>query len=390
MNKLLFALPLGGALLCTSCISEEALNAECDIESCRVEMDDPASVFYVASDTVRRVFSVDTVVTFSIREDADRERLKSLPLWLKLTPGATVQPANGSVQDFSAGDVRYTVTSEDGQWHRDYHVRFLPMPILNPVFDFEDVELEPARGKYYNWFAYGSGHVRQNLWATGNSGFALSRSSARPMEYPTVPWDDALAGKSVKLETCNTGGFGAMVNMRIAAGNLFLGTFDTQNALKDAMAATCFGVPVNRKPVRFKGAYKFMPGQTFQDEKGVAVEGRVDAPDAYAVLYRNTDKNGQPFVLHGDDVLTSPAIVAMARVENFFHTGVEADSPWKYFDLPLVYNEPVDMSLLRNFGYNLAVVFTSSVEGASFRGAVGSTFIVDSAEVVYEEEDASF
>lgn len=386
MNRFLLALPLGGALLCTSCIREEALNAECDIEACRVEMQDPTSVFYVASDTVRTVFSVDSVVTFSIREDVGRERLKALPLWLKLTPGATVQPASGSVQDFSAGGVRYTVTSEDGLWHRNYRVRFLPMAILNPVFDFENVEPEPGRGRFYNWYAYGAGHVRQNLWATGNSGFALSRSSAKPMEYPTVPWEDALAGKSVKLETCSTGGFGAMVNMRIAAGNLFLGTFDTQNALKDAMAATCFGVPVNRKPVRFKGAYKFMPGPTFQDNKGVAVEGRTDAPDAYAVLYRNTDKEGKPFVLHGNDVLTSPAIVAMARVENFFHTGIETDSPWKYFDLPLVYNEPVDMSLLRNFGYSLAVVFTSSIEGASFEGAVGSTLIVDSAEIVYEEE----
>lgn len=386
MNRFLLALPLGGALLCTSCIREEAMNAECDIEACRVEMEAPASVFYIASDTARRVFSVDTIITFSIREDADRERLRALPLWFKLTPGATVQPASGSVQDFSKGDVRYVVTSEDGLWHRDYHVRFLPMAILNPVFDFEDVELEPSKEKYYTWYAYGTGHVRQNLWATGNSGFALSRSSAKPMEYPTVPWADALEGRSVKLETCSTGGFGVMVNMRIAAGNLFLGTFDTENALKDAMAATCFGVPVNRKPLRFKGAYKFTPGATFQDEKGKTVEGRIDAPDAYAILYRNTDSEGKPFVLHGDDVLTSPAIVAIARVDNFFHTGVEASSPWKYFDLPLVYNEPVDMSLLRNFGYNLAVVFTSSVEGASFRGAVGSTFIVDSAEIVYEED----
>lgn len=386
MNKLLIALGLGAALLSTSCIREEALNAECDVEACHVEMERPETMFYAAADTARRVFSVDSVITFSIREDADRDQLRSLSLSFRLTPGATVTPANGSPQDFSGDGVVYTVTSEDGRWHRRYHVRFLPMAILNPEFGFEEAELEPSKSKYYTWYAYGSAGERQNLWATGNSGFALSRSSAKPMEYPTVPWDDALNGRSVKLETCNTGPFGVMVNMRIAAGNLFLGTFDTENALKDAMAATCFGVPVNRKPVRFKGAYKFQPGATFQDVQGQPVEGRTDAPDAYAVLYRNTDAQGRPVMLHGDDVLTNPAIVAMVRVDNFFHTGVDALSPWKFFDLPLTYYEPLDMSRLRNFGYNLAVVFTSSIEGASFRGAVGSVLIVDDAEIIYEDD----
>lgn len=386
MNKPLLALFLGCPWLTASCIGEEKLNTECDIESCHVEMDDPAAVFYAVSDTARRVFSVDTAVTFYIRDDADLSRLRSVPLWMRLTPGATVAPANGSAQDFSGGPVPYTVTSQDGRWSRRYKIGFQPMPVLNPVFGFEDVEMEPTKRKYYTWFAYGANGARQDLWATGNSGFALSRSSAAPMDYPTVPWDDALDGKAVKLETRSTGAFGNMVNMRIAAGNLFLGTFDTENALKDAMAATRFGVPVNRKPARFRGNYKFAPGASFQDEDGHIVAGRTDAPDAYAILYRNADGEGRPLVLHGDDVLTNPAIVAMARVDNFFHTGVDAAAPWKSFDLPLVYNEAVDEDLLANFGYNLAVVFTSSVEGASFRGAIGSTFIVDSAEIVYEEE----
>lgn len=386
MNKLPLALFLGCAWLTTSCIGEEKLNTECDIEACHVEMDEPTTVFYAASDTARRVFSVDTLVTFHVRDDADPARLRDLPLWMKLTPGATVVPANGSPQDFSGESVHYVVTSQDGRWTRHYKIGFRPMPILNPVFDFETVELEKTRQKYYTWFAYGANGARQTLWATGNSGFALSRSSAKPMDYPTVPWTDALEGRSVKLETRSTGAFGAMVNMRIAAGNLFLGTFDTENALKDAMAATRFGIPVNRKPARFRGSYKFTPGEKFQDESGHIIEGRTDAPDAYAILYRNTDAQGNPLVLHGDDVLTNPAIVAIARVDNFFHTGVDVAAPWKYFDLPLIYNETVDPDLLANFGYNLAVVFTSSIEGASFRGAIGSTFIVDNAEIIYEEE----
>ena len=175
-----------------------------------------------------------------------------------------------------------------------------------------------------------------------------------------------------------------MVNMRLAAGNLFLGTFDTANALVDAMAATRFGVPVNRFPVRFRGYYKFKPGARFQDRAGKTVEGVVDAPDAYAVLYRNTDKDGNPVILKGDDVLLHANIVAKARVENFLHTGVEPGDPWKYFDLKLVYEEDKDYELLYNYGYNLTVVFSSSVKGAEFEGAVGSIFLVDEAEIVFE------
>ena len=114
------------------------------------------------------------------------------------------------------------------------------------------------------------------------------------------------------------------------------------------------------------------------------MEGVVDAPDAYAVLYRNTDKNGNRITLQGDDVLTHANIVAMARVENFLHTGVEQGDPWKYFDLKLEYEEEKDYELLYNYGYNLTVVFTSSVKGAKFEGAIGSVLLVDEAEIVFE------
>lgn len=372
------------ALLTTSCIKDEPLNSECDIEVCKVHHEASDTVFYVVSDTLQEVNSVDTVINFYTRSRINPQDLSQVRVTFDLTPGATITPANGSVQDFSQGGVVYTVISEDKRWSRKYKVRFVPMAILNPVFDFETVELEQPRERFYNWFAFDEEQVRQNLWATGNSGFALSRSSAKPHEYPSVMLEQGVSGKGVKLETCSTGAFGAMVNMRIAAGNLFLGSFDTQNALKDAMKATRFGVPVNRKPVRFTGYYKFQPGEKFQDRYGIEVPGRVDAPDAYAVLYKNTDENGLPVTLYGDDVLTHKNIVAIARVPEFKVTGVADTCAWEHFDLPLEYKQELNMARLRNFGYNLAVVFTSSIEGATFCGAVGSTLLVDESTIIYE------
>lgn len=372
------------ALLATSCIKDEPLNSECDIEVCKVHHEASDTIFYALSDTLQKVSSVDTVINFYTRSRINPQDLSQVRVTFDLTPGATITPASGSVQDFSQGGVVYTVVSEDKLWSRTYKVRFLPRAVLNPDFDFENVELEQPRERFYIWFAYDQNQKRQDLWATGNSGFALSRSSAKPHEYPSVMLEQGVSGKGVKLETCSTGAFGAMVNMRIAAGNLFLGSFDTQNALKDAMKATRFGVPVNRKPVRFTGYYKFQPGEVFKDRYGIEVPGRVDAPDAYAVLYKNTDESGQPVTLYGDDVLTNENIVAIARVPEFKVTGISDTSNWEYFDLPLEYKQELDMVRLSNLGYNLAVVFTSSIEGATFCGAVGSTLLVDESTIIYE------
>ena len=172
-----------------------------------------------------------------------------------------------------------------------------------------------------------------------------------------------------------------MVNMRIAAGNLFIGTFDVANALKDPMVATRFGLPFNKKPLRFEGYYKFRPGEKFQNRKGTIIEGRVDEPDLYAVLYKNTDENGQPVTLKGDDVLTHPNIVALARIQNPVHDF----NNWTFFNLDFEYFKPFDARLAYSYGYNLAVVFTSSIEGASFEGAVGSTLLIDEVRVICEE-----
>ena len=101
-----------------------------------------------------------------------------------------------------------------------------------------------------------------------------------------------------------------MSNMRIAAGNLFIGKFDTKPALTNTMAATRFGLPFDKKPLRLTGYYKYAPGETYQDKAGKPVEGKTDHGDIYAVLYRNHDDNGEAFVLNGNDVKTNPYIGA--------------------------------------------------------------------------------
>lgn len=130
------------------------------------------------------------------------------------------------------------------------------------------------------------------------------------------------------------------------------------------------------------GYYKYKRGEVFQDKNGKPVENKQDTGDIYAVLYRNTDDSGSPTVLYGDNVLTSPQIVAIARVGK-----VEETDRWTEFEVSFNYNQEPDGQLLANYGYNLAVVFTSSIEGASFEGAIGSTLYIDKVRVICESTE---
>lgn len=369
----------------SSCFKEEPLNAECDIEEAYIHADNPEEMFFNASDSLIKVLYTEHDIDFRVRKETD---LTAITPCFRITEGATIVPASGSVQDFSKGPVKYKVTSEDGQWSREYNVSVnIQTKIVSDTiyYDFERYALN-SNNKYYIWSDLNPDGTEANNWATGNPGFAISRSTAKPEEYPTTPVVDGLDGSAVKLTTCDTGPFGAIKGMRIAAGNLFIGRFDATSAIKPggAMKATMFGLKytTGKPPVKFMGYYKYKRGEVFQDKNGKPVENKQDTGDIYAVLYRNTDDSGSPTVLYGDNVLTSPQIVAIARVGK-----VEETDRWTEFEVSFNYNQEPDGQLLANYGYNLAVVFTSSIEGASFEGAIGSTLYIDKVRVICESTE---
>lgn len=387
---LLPSLALLGMLM-GSCIGEEPLNAECDIEEVSLTMADAESIFYHEYDTLQVVSSAVDSVGFLIRYD---KNVGELPLNLKLTPGAKpyimengeyVPFKQGSLVDFSNEQVRqFRIVSQDGRWARLYRINIVhdKAPekehlFMNITFDYFELN---STGKYHVWHGVEENSISYDQWATGNPGFNLSKSSAKVEEYPTlgVQTGGVDGGPYLKLETRDTGAFGRMVNMRLAAGNLFIGTFDVANALKDAMAATRFGLPFKHKPVKVSGWYKFKAGERFQDRKGNAVD-RVDQPDIYCVMYRNQDADGNQVLLYGDDVLTSPAIVGLARI-----TGVVETDEWTSFEMSLNYTSELDSELLENNGYSMTISFASSIEGASFEGAPGSVFCVDNVTIECE------
>lgn len=396
MTKSHILLALAAATMTlTSCFKEEPLNAECDIEKAYIHVDEPLDMFVKKTDTLATTDQTANVVTFSVRKGTDRTAVAPL---FQITPGATISPENGSTQDFSNGGVTYTVTSEDKAWSRTYTVRVNEVADHSPSYDFENFFLEPGRERYYIW----TNIIKDNPedenesgtqllnWASGNGGFAIVAGNKTPDKYPTAPLEEGYKGHGVCLTTRSTGTAGNIFKMPIAAGNIFTGKFDSESATKKPLEATHFGsgdfCVITKKPLKFSGYYQYTPGAKVTNRQKQVLEGLVDKGDIYAVLFRNTikDENGedQVFYLDGTNVKTSPQIVAIAEAPEINKT----EGGWNRFEVEFNYRAEIDPVVLANRGYSLAIVCTSSIEGANFQGAVGSQLLVDELHVLVDEE----
>ena len=118
-------------------------------------------------------------------------------------------------------------------------------------------------------------------------------------------------------------------------------------------------------PTYLAGYYKYKAGDQFT-EGGKPVEGKHDICDIYAIMYETSVSVP---TLDGTNAFTSPNLVSMARIKDAKET-----DEWTYFKLPFI---------TLPGKYNISIVFTSSLEGDHFNGAIGSTLLIDEAELIY-------
>ena len=363
---------IAGIMLClavTSCIQNEALNVEAAIDGCS------------GSDIQQCLIDPNefTVQLYASRA-ADPSKIN---INFNLPAGASIVPVQRFTEDgintynFKDENPRlFKVTSEDGAFSATYTIRLwqTEMPF---TYDFETLSSDNPYHKFTEDNPSSGTIIRRLELASGNPGFELTKMAKAPDGYPTVQVNGGVdGGKCVKLETKDTGSFGSMVKMYIAAGNLFIGSFEVGQALSgNAMKATHFGFPFFYYPLRLEGWYKYKAGPTFSS-KGKPVEK--DECDIYGVLYE-TDDNVQ--FLDGSTSLNSPNIVALARnIKELPETDI-----WKQFNFKF---EPqngksIDPDKLGKGIYKLAIVFSSSVDGAKFEGAVGSTLYIDKVTIAH-------
>lgn len=172
-----------------------------------------------------------------------------------------------------------------------------------------------------------------------------------------------------------------MVKMYIAAGNLFIGTFEVENALTNPRKATNFGFQFYKHPIALKGHYKFKAGEVYSVE-GQPQTGKRDKCDIYAVMY---EAENNSIMLNGDDVFNSDKLVLLARIKP--EDIIESEDEWNEFTIYFesVKGREIDDTKLQNGKYKLGIVLSSSVDGAYFRGAIGSTLYVDELELICKE-----
>lgn len=351
--------------LVASCIKDEALNAEADILTCVV----PGDVLN------REPIIGNEQIILPLNNKVDLTRLAPE---FTLTDGATIFPPSGTVRDFTTDTVTYTVTSQDGNWKKKYKVNTV-FSGLPTTYHFEEtIPFTDKKGKtiYYN-FRETDG-INALDWANANEGFNYTGVKANPEDYPTAPAPGGVKGNCVKLTTKSTGSLGAMLKMYIAAGNLFTGSFSI--VIPEVVKATKFGVPFTHIPTSLKGYYKYKAGAEFT-VSGKVDPSRKDIFDIYAVFYE-TDENVK--TLDGTNILTSSNIVSIARIGS---AAKETDQ-WTEFNLPFKTKQggkTVDLLKLGEGKYNLAIVFSSSIKGDYFEGAVGSTLYIDEVEVSYTD-----
>ena len=280
------------AIFSSSCIREEAPNAEADILSCRL----PGVVM-----TTSPIITNNSINIF-VGPGTD---ISSLAPEFTLTPGATINPPSGTARDFHSPQ-QYTVTAADGFWKKKYTVSVIDTELAT-IYNFEDT----LGGQKYYIFVEREGEKVVMEWASGNAGYAMTGVPKTADDYPTFQFANGKTGKCLSLVTRSTGFFGSIMGMPIAAGNLFIGSFDVGNAMSNPLKATKFGLPFRHVPTYLAGYYKYKAGDQFT-EGGKPVSGKRDICDIYAIMYETSESVP---TLDGTNAFTSPNLVSIARID---------------------------------------------------------------------------
>lgn len=361
----------------SSCIQDEAPNAECDIVSVdEVWLEENKGII------IGKPVITNNLVKFNVK-NVSFELLKELDPIFDLTKGAEIEKIGEPIEDGESSLImQYRTFAEDGVWWKDYKIIFIKPTVIprNHVFSFENFSLDSS-GKYYTWHEI-INNTQLDWWSNGNPGFKMVASNKPANNYPTTIDEEGLSGRCIKLTTRDTGIFGKMAGMPIAAGSIFLGEFDNTNAMKAPLEATKFGLQIAQgKPATLTGYYKYTPGAKFTDKNKNAVENRRDACAIYSVVFEVDPENFVP--LNGSNITSSDRIVLIAEIKN-----PEEPAEWTEFNIPF---EPkngkkFDYNKLANNEYAITVVASSSKDGAFFEGAIGSTLLVDEIKIDWEQQ----
>lgn len=285
-------------------------------------------------------------ITFPINLNAD----------IKVSSGAKMSSLlNGELVFSNPNNVLSTeVIAEDGT-SKNWSVFLVHKQLQNSNFEtwYDNMGMN---AKAYQ--ELGSSSVT-TVWSTANMG------TSSYSVYGTKPINDE-GNTLVEIKTQTAG------NLPITAGTIFTGIFSLAEAIAnptDPEKATLFGTPFIFRPTGFKFKYKYQAGEDF----------------IQATLVNPTNIFGGFTIddIAGEDKCTIYAFLEIRegdKITEIARTKMESGT-----------TEDVLTEATLNFNYtstenptHLTIVFSSSTGGALWRGAVGSTLVVDDVELIYE------
>lgn len=309
-------------------------------------------------------------IVFKVSSDATAEQLKLTPT-IAISDKAVMMPATGVTQDFSNNNkVTYTVIAENGTV-KEYKA-FIEGTNTVAFYDFEEWGTYESDGvKYYDY------PMPKTIWASSAEG-AMFLSFYGIQGTPIYKSEDKKNGSfAVKMVTMDTSEYANALVPAITAGSLYTGVFDLAAAMTDRLSSTKFGLAYTQKPLFFRGWYKYTPGTKYidgSDYQNIKTLDQTDQCAIQAVLYKITD---DAEVLTGHDLNNSAKRVAVAQLADG-----TAKAEYTYFDIPFTYLN--GQSYEAGAKYKLAIVCSSSKDGDTFKGAGGSTLLIDDFCIVAE------
>lgn len=254
------------------------------------------------------------------------------------------------------------VSSEDGKII-DVAYKIYCLKIMDLDFTFDSWMKEPSYGKW----------DIPTGWCTNNMaiymGSALSGVSLP--EYAIQKKDGAALIKT--LDTKSYKDFMGTSFKKITSGALYNGTFANENITSFGDNKLGVLYKSQPKPLKFQGSYSYTAGTTVYDQAGNEVPEAADECLLAAYLYEVAKESE---TLDAVSIRTSGKVVAKAEVTH------GTTSAQENFDVPVTFNPNYEYDPAKM--YKLAILLISSKDGHIYKGAPGSTLIVDKVSVVAE------
>lgn len=218
--------------------------------------------------------------------------------------------------------------------------------------------------------------LSDGVWATANNTFTS-------MTTPTT----GVSGQAAHLESKN-----APIIKTFAAGSVFTGWFDTGNAaslgLKDPVKLTYFGIPweTSGKMLGVEADLSYHPGGGAGSDNG-SVQLYLIRYDGSAKVEFHGNKPGTTTPHEDNNAVAVASGYALIGTQagtgsNGTAITVVPDGTWTRVFIPFDYPGGTVPAYT-----HLSVCFSSSYEGDSFKGTVGSTLKVDNVKIIYAEEE---